>query len=499
MAGVELPHWVTLGAATGQLALGLYALRRAGRSSLALPLALLCLDIAAWNLADLAFERTRDPSWKLIDHALSPLTAPLLLHFVLVFTGMRRRLAGVLVAAYVPAAALAVSAVGAFFVPALYRFQRGDGWAFTLLAGSLPVVAVAVGALIVARREADLDARRRARVLLVAIALAVPLAATDVLEGVAVTLAAIPPLANLGMLVAAVLLATVALRLRLLGTDLSTSDTTFAGGLAALVGAGWALSVVLVPEHFVVGAAAAALLVAGLLVRIAVLAAGEQRARVAQLALLGRFTAQLSHDLKNPLAALKGGLQLLIEERRRGASLDASAGVLDLMLQQVERVQRAIDAHERLGRVEPTIETIDVNEVVRTLAALPPAGVTLRLELDEALPPARADRDLLARALENLLRNAVEATPAGGVVTVATRRDGAWVAVAVRDTGQGMDAMVRERALDDFFTTKAQGSGLGLPFAHRVAIAHGGALSVQSVVGRGTRVEITLPVGSARA
>ena len=125
----------------------------------------------------------------------------------------------------------------------------------------------------------------------------------------------------------------------------------------------------------------------------------------------------------------------------------------------------------------------------------------MNVELAEGLPPCRADREMLSRVLENLVRNAMEAMPDGGTVTVRTARSGggareagASVVLSVEDTGCGMDARTRERAFDDFFTTKATGSGLGLAFVHRVVEAHGGQLSLESEQGRGTVVSVRLPV-----
>jgi signal transduction histidine kinase len=140
-----------------------------------------------------------------------------------------------------------------------------------------------------------------------------------------------------------------------------------------------------------------------------------------------------------------------------------------------------------------------LNEVVREVlgmqrfAVVP--GVTLRADLATDLPSAKMDKDLVATTLENVLRNAYEAMPGGGTVTVRTERiaDSGGVAVSVEDEGEGMDARVLDRASNEFFTTKATGSGLGLSFAERVAQAHGGTLSLTSRAGKGTVVTLSLP------
>jgi signal transduction histidine kinase len=123
--------------------------------------------------------------------------------------------------------------------------------------------------------------------------------------------------------------------------------------------------------------------------------------------------------------------------------------------------------------------------------------IRLALELDSTLPNCYADSDLMALALENLFKNACEAMPDGGeliVRTSVTERPRRAILLSVRDSGCGMDARTLARALDDSYTTKAQGTGLGLAFVRRVALAHSGALSIESLPGKGTIVSLCLPV-----
>jgi signal transduction histidine kinase len=114
------------------------------------------------------------------------------------------------------------------------------------------------------------------------------------------------------------------------------------------------------------------------------------------------------------------------------------------------------------------------------------------IEADESLEWS-LDRDLVLGALENLVRNAREATPEGGRLVLRARREGpAALALEVDDDGPGMDVRTREQAFDDFFTTKATGSGLGLAFVGRVASAHGGTPRIEPLSPRGTRVSFTI-------
>ena len=100
--------------------------------------------------------------------------------------------------------------------------------------------------------------------------------------------------------------------------------------------------------------------------------------------------------------------------------------------------------------------------------------------------------DLFAGALQNLVRNAAEAEAER--IEIGAARAGAALRVWVKDDGAGMDARVRERAFDEFYTTKTTGTGLGLAFVGRVAEAHGGKARIESEVGRGTTIEIEVPI-----
>jgi len=379
-----------------------------------------------------------------VDRAASPFTTPLTLHLVLAFVGKRRTLRGVLYVTYAAFGALSAATLAAFVAPGWRAFADSHAWAVLYLGGVVPAMAFALALLVQHhRRTAGLVERTRTRLLIAALAIGVVAGSTDLFAGAGL---AVPRLGTLATLASTALMAVVALRLRLLD-----------------------------------GAARAA-----------------QRARVERLATLGRFSAQMAHDLKNPLAALKGAVQFLKEERAQGRPWGEQNELLDLVGEQVDRVTLVVEQYQRLGRVEPVRAPCDVNDVVRTTLALQKyAGVEVKAALAPRLPPVALDRDLVAGALENLVRNASEAMPGGGVVTVATEPaapgEGEGVVVTVADSGRGMDARTRERAFDDFFTTKSGGTGHGLAFVRRVIEAHSGEVSLTSQEGRGTVVRIHLP------
>ncbi|MCA9590679.1 MAG: HAMP domain-containing histidine kinase, partial [Myxococcales bacterium] len=165
--------------------------------------------------------------------------------------------------------------------------------------------------------------------------------------------------------------------------------------------------------------------------------------------------------------------------------------LLALTVAQARRISVIVERYDRMGRIELRTTLVHLDEVARDVARA--HGIdAITTEGDGALE-CDADRDLLESAIDNVVRNAAEATREGGDVRVEVSRRGARLVVRVTDTGPGMDARRRDRAFDDFFTTKETGSGLGLAFARRVMLAHGGDVTLESAVGVGTTVELTLP------
>jgi signal transduction histidine kinase len=133
---------------------------------------------------------------------------------------------------------------------------------------------------------------------------------------------------------------------------------------------------------------------------------------------------------------------------------------------------------------------------VLALQAFVAPNVEVKRQLLEPSPIVHGDGDLLAAVLENLVTNAFQAMPEGrsGRVTVSTRIEDGRGVLAVEDDGKGMDARAVERAFEPFHTTKAKGSGLGLAFSREVARAHGGDARLLSREGRGTLVEVAIPL-----
>lgn len=494
---MTLHGWLTLVASLGQLALALVVLR-ARRNPFTLPLALLCLDLAGFNLAALAHDLSGDPNFGLVDLSISPLGVPLTLHVVLVFIGERRRHRRLLTACYVAMGLLALTAATGLFVPAMREFAYSRTFVAIDLAILLPALFLALWLLGRYTLQVALGAERtRGALLLLALGLGGGLAVTDLFNGLGLP---IPRLTALGTLLIALTMAVVALRFRLLEGAIARR-TTFWSVAAASV-----LTLAFVATYRLMADKAVILVGASIVLALVVLVAGRsvgldlltRRRRIGELATLGRFSAQMAHDLKNPLAAAKGAVEYLREEHAQGRSLDDQTRFLEILEAEIDRIDDVLETYGRLGRMDAERRSVDLNALAREVVDLcaVPETVTVNAELDPDLPPCRADAELLARALTNLVQNAVQAMQGEGTLTVRTGTDGpARVHLEVHDDGPGMDARTRERAFDEFWTTKATGSGLGLGIVQRVAEAHGGEVRLETSSGRGTTVALFLPLG----
>lgn len=218
--------------------------------------------------------------------------------------------------------------------------------------------------------------------------------------------------------------------------------------------------------------------------------------------------ANVSHDLRTPLAGLQGYLETLL---LKGETLspEEARGYLETALAQSEHLGALVAqlfelASLEAGAVELHRETFSLSELAQDIVQkfrLPAdrAGVRLEAELPTDLALVRGDVRLIERVLDNLIDNGLRYTPQGGRVTVGLRADDRGVEVRIEDTGPGIPADELSRIFDRFYRGAADrlkhnaGVGLGLAIAHRAVELHGSALEVDSTVGRGTRFHFRLP------
>ncbi len=231
------------------------------------------------------------------------------------------------------------------------------------------------------------------------------------------------------------------------------------------------------------------------------LAHGRQQAIEAERLHAFRETARrVAHEIKNPLTPIRFALA-----RLRGhapAPLQEDVNVIEIESERLDRMAKSFAEFGRLPEGPPA--EIDMGELVRyTARSCVPPSVALDLDIDENLPRVHGHNGALAGALSNVLLNAVDASAAGGRITVkasAVRMaDRAAVRVSVADTGKGIAPENLERIWEPYVTNKPGGTGLGLSIARQAVWAHDGTVNATSTLGKGTEIQLTIPADGGNA
>jgi signal transduction histidine kinase len=213
---------------------------------------------------------------------------------------------------------------------------------------------------------------------------------------------------------------------------------------------------------------------------------------------------QVAHEIKNPLTPIQLNAEHL---RRVHADRGEPLGpvlreCVETILTQV-RLLRQISSEFSNFASSPTAKPgiVRVPDLVRDIVEPYRAGLEARLELHvdapDTLPPVLIDRTLVTRSLTNVVENALHAMPGRGRLTVSATAEEHFVAIRVSDTGGGMDPEALARAFEPYFSTKATGTGLGLPIAKRNVELSGGTVGIESTLDEGTTVIVRLPIAPA--
>ncbi len=227
----------------------------------------------------------------------------------------------------------------------------------------------------------------------------------------------------------------------------------------------------------------------------------EQRDRLVQaerVAAWRELARRLAHELKNPLFPLQITVENL--QRARASHPEQFDEVFRestaTLLGELGKLRGIIGRFSDFAKMpRPQLETVDLNGLVRESlklfeAQIQAAGVGLRLELAAGLRAVQADPGQIGRALQNLVLNAIDAMPGGGVLTIRTAALDGGVRLEVADTGQGLTQEECDRLFTPYYTTKTHGTGLGLAIVQSVVSDHGGKIAVSSTPGRGTTFRI---------
>ncbi|MBI4390517.1 MAG: PAS domain S-box protein [candidate division NC10 bacterium] len=231
----------------------------------------------------------------------------------------------------------------------------------------------------------------------------------------------------------------------------------------------------------------------------------EQLRQADRMAALGALAAGLSHEIRNPLMGIRGAAQLLASDPALPAAFREHSGII---LREVDRLNALVEGILGFARPHPArLTPCNLNQVLEEVLVLEEGGLTergvrVRRVYDPQIPPVQGDAAQLYQVFLNLVRNAGEAMPGGGELTLQTsyerrspRCRGVSVAVAeVRDQGSGLGPEASAHLFEPFFTTKEKGTGLGLAICQRIVQEHRGVIEVQSEAGKGTCFAVLLPL-----
>jgi len=222
----------------------------------------------------------------------------------------------------------------------------------------------------------------------------------------------------------------------------------------------------------------------------------EQLLQAEKLSSLGELSAGIVHEVRNPLAAIKGAVEILEDELAEDSPRREFA---DLAKKEVERLDKLVGEFLRFARPATlSVGENDLNKIVESVASLVEnqavsQSVIIEKNLQKDLPEILVDGEQIKQVLLNLAINSLQAVPSGGELLFCTFKKDDFCIVEVEDTGGGIDEKILPKIFDPFFTTKEKGVGLGLSVAHKIVVQHNGNISAMSRNGK-TVFSLSLPL-----
>jgi signal transduction histidine kinase/DNA-binding response OmpR family regulator len=210
---------------------------------------------------------------------------------------------------------------------------------------------------------------------------------------------------------------------------------------------------------------------------------------------LGQMSAQLVHVLRNPITSVGGAARILGKKIKDEKSLE----FIHMIINETTRLESTLkDLFDFVSQPEVEKKCGPLYPLIRkTLLLLQPAQVAhsidVKLDLPDPDPILEMDEQLMRKMILHLSRNAIDAMPDGGTLTITVRQQRGWVTMSFADTGKGIAESIKERAVDPFFTTKTYGTGLGLTLVEKIVASHGGNLSLSKKPDGGMEARINLP------
>jgi two-component system sensor histidine kinase HydH len=223
----------------------------------------------------------------------------------------------------------------------------------------------------------------------------------------------------------------------------------------------------------------------------------ERLNRAEHLSTLGEMVAGISHEIRNPLGIIKSSSELL---KKKMAKFDPSNTIPNIIIEESIRLNNIITDFLNFAKPKSpnltacSIEDILEKNITFLASQIKQEGYTIEKHYDENLPEIAADADMLYQAFLNILINAMQAMPGGGIIHVNIHSADHSVTIVIEDEGEGVPEDLLEKIWDPFFTTKAKGTGLGLGIVKNIIESHEGSVSITNQPDAGSRVAIVLPV-----
>jgi signal transduction histidine kinase len=232
-----------------------------------------------------------------------------------------------------------------------------------------------------------------------------------------------------------------------------------------------------------------------------IIAIEEQLRRAEKLSTLGEMAAVLAHEIRNPLGSIRGTAEILKDDYKPG---EPKHEFIEIQIKETERLNRVVEDFLQMARPQPAdMQQCPMQDELETIVNLVSNDarerqIKLILESPSFPVVVRADGEKLRQAFLNIIINALQATPSGGSVNISITKNrtdtGTVCQVLFRDTGPGIDKETLEKIFQPFYTTKPDGTGLGLVITKKIIESHGGTLTVESCIGHGTTVTVSMPM-----
>ena len=222
----------------------------------------------------------------------------------------------------------------------------------------------------------------------------------------------------------------------------------------------------------------------------------QQLLQAEKLTSLGELSAGIVHEVRNPLASIKGAIEILGDELGPHSPRREFA---EIAVKEIERLDKMVGEYLRFAQPgKLAVEPSNINDIVESVAALIEnqalsKGILIEKELDDSIPKLSIDTEQIRQVLLNLAINALQAVSNGGRIAFTTKKKNELCVVEVEDSGEGISQANLAKIFDPFFTTKEKGVGLGLSIAHKIINEHGGQLSASNRKS-GTVLQICLPL-----